>query len=312
MRAVVCMVLCFLFSDLYGQTSVYHPFPDSSAVWTIQSQACCANNCPGPPFPNPEIIDYNFSYFISGDTSVNGLTYSKIYKSGSAHAHCLFGTGIDNWTFFSNDYSGALRQDTALRTVYFLAAMSLQECLLYDFNLSVGDTLQGTCLLWGSECAVVTAIDSFAVGSNYRKKFLLSTNPPYEIIEGIGSTSGLLEPLCPFEYFGTLICFSRDGQTEFPDMITGCEIVSREPELPTYNNFTIEPNPMRSNVIIRIHPAFDAHKWKIYNMMGMELRSGIVDYKTVTIPRDNLPSGTYFISISGQKGFRYSQIFIAE
>ena len=66
--------LLLLFSTMLtlfanGQTSVYHPFPDSNAVWNIHFQLYCFANGTG---------DENYSITISGDTLINSQTYHKL------------------------------------------------------------------------------------------------------------------------------------------------------------------------------------------------------------------------------------------
>src|SRR5688572_13337561 len=168
MKNIITSILLLVVCGSQAQTNIYHPFPDSNAVWNVFASGCCTASCPGP-INDPVIDDFTFSYFISGDTLVNGLTYHKLYKSGSHHQHCVLGTSVDNWNFYNNVPAGVFRQDTAAKQVYKLASFN-QECLLYDFNLNIGDTLKGDCMNWGS-CAIVTSIDSVLVGGNYRTRY---------------------------------------------------------------------------------------------------------------------------------------------
>jgi hypothetical protein len=138
-------------------------------------------------------------------------------------------------------YRGAYRQNIPQKEVYFVEPFTNQECLLYDFKLGVGDTVTG-CYNPGS-CIIVSSVDSVLIGSNYRKRINLATNPPYSLIEGIGSTAGLLEPLCPFEYIANLICFSQNGQTLYPDTVTDCILTTQIPEIPEVEIASVHPNP---------------------------------------------------------------------
>ncbi len=52
-----------------GQTSVYHPFPDSNAVWNFHFQWYC--------FANGTADEY-YSITISGDTIIGSQTYHKL------------------------------------------------------------------------------------------------------------------------------------------------------------------------------------------------------------------------------------------
>ena len=69
---------------LMGQASVYHPFPDSGAVWRMQFGELCV--VPPPPL----VICYSDYQFIEkGDTLINGFTYAKVYREGY-WATCAF------------------------------------------------------------------------------------------------------------------------------------------------------------------------------------------------------------------------------
>src|SRR5688572_764341 len=100
---LILFLICF---SAFSQTSIYHPFPDSNAVWNMHTGGCCYATCSGPPPGDPYIIEHNFSRFLSGDTIVNGFTYAKMYESGSSHEHCAIGTSVNNWWFFNNNSVG--------------------------------------------------------------------------------------------------------------------------------------------------------------------------------------------------------------
>jgi hypothetical protein len=292
MKKILSIVATMLTLAAQSQTSIYHPFPDSNAVWAIQAQGCCVNNCPPPPLPNPVLDDYNFSYFIQGDTTISNI-YHKVYQSGTIHSHCAFGNFIDNWTTINTTYIGAIRQDIPSKKIYFYYSGTNSECLLYDFNLNVGDQVGNGCF---AECTMITSIDSVLVGNNYRKRFNLSSMN-YSIIEGIGSTSGLFEPICPFEYSGTLICFAQNGQTLYPDTSTSCNIVSSIDEATYSSSYSISPNPFNTFTTVQLSDAFVNSNLLIYNTLGKVVSQQIIFDKVVTISRNELNSGIYFLKV---------------
>ena len=312
MKKLLLLVATLTTLTAKSQTSVYHPFPDSNAVWNIQAQGCCVNNCPPPPTPNPQLDDYNFSYFIQGDTVISSNAYHKIYQSGTIHSHCAFGNFIDYWTTINQTYIGAYKQDTALRQVFFFYPSAIQECLLHDFNLSVGDSVGGGCLGF-SPCAIVSTIDSVLIGNNFRKRFNLSTAPPYSIIEGIGSTSGLLEPICPFEYYGTLICFSQNGQTLYPDTLTSCQLLTTIKNSTVKSTSTkVSPNPFHTSTTLELNADFKNSELKIYNTFGVQVRQVKIISQSTTINRDELLDGIYFFQAINKSGRTLNGKFIVQ
>jgi hypothetical protein len=280
---IIFILTCF---SAKSQTSVYHPFPDSNAIWNVSSQGCCWSDCPPPPTPNPVIDDFNFSYYINGDTVINSTLYHKVYQSGTVHHHCSFGNYVDYWESFSNYYA-AIRQDTALRKVY--VRDNSPERVLYDFNLSVGDSIEN--------CTAVTSIDSILIGSTYRKRLNIDGAFPYSIIEGIGSTSGLFEPLCPFEYWGTLVCFSQNGVTLYPDTLTECELITESSSAHAYKSIALSPNPFHVSTILYLKKAFKPGVLKIYSTLGSLVKEQIITSENTVITREGLSNGIYFVVV---------------
>ncbi len=303
MKTSLTLLSVIISVSAFGQTSVYHPFPDSNAIWNISAQGCCWTDCPPPPATNPVLDDYNFSYSISGDTIINSVAYHKLYKSGSVHTHCNFGNYIDYWNSF-NDYCGAIRQDTFLRKVYFSGSSS-SECLLYDFTSTIGDTIDRC------DCpATVTSIDSILIGSNYRKRFNLGQ---YSIIEGIGSTSGLLEPLCPFEYYGNLVCFSENEQTLYPDTTITCALLTTVKNISSpISKGTIFPNPFHTTATLELRTNFKTCELNFYNTLGEPVRHLKIISKTTIINRDGLEGGIYFYQVTNENGIWITGMLIIE
>ncbi len=313
LAAVIIGTSLFCSIQLQAQAT-YFSFPDSNAVWTEQAQGCCYNYCPPPPNPNPVLLDLSFSYYIQGDTIINGAACHKIYQSGITHEHCNFGNYINNWGVINNIYTGAYRQDITLKKVLFIYPGDTTQCLLYDFNLNVGDTINYGCNNWGG-CFIitVTSIDSILIGNTYRKRFNLSNFPSYSLIEGIGSTSGLLEPICPFEYFGTLICFSQNGQSIYPDTTTICQIITETNEGHHKPGMVISPNPASDKINISF-PATASENVtiKIYSITGeivLEEENIYPDligkskapFSNFQLPISNFQNGIYFLSVQTEK-----------
>ena len=290
-----------------SQTYVYHPFPELNAYWTVDAQGCCASNCPPPPNPNPVLDDFSISYYLQGDTVIDNDSYHKIHRSGTVHSYCAYGNYIDEWSIIDDEYMGAYRQDINLKQVFFISPFG-EECILYDFSLNPGDTLDYGC----QNCpAVITSIDSVLVGNNYRRKFNLSTS--YSIIEGIGSTSGLLEPLCPFEYFGTLICFVQDEQTLYPDTTTTCELITRVKEIKSSLSMSFSPNPFYTQTTLKTNRVLKNATLKICNVFGQEVKQmNNINGQLITLTRGSLPGGMYIILLIEDNKTVSSGKFIAQ
>jgi len=232
MKKSVLLFFLMLTLNGHGQTSVYHPFPESNATWNVEW-----NN-------GWSVCIEDFSYTFSGDTVIANVTYHKI------NTPSIQNLGICN-TIQQEGYKGCIRQDTSSRKIYYVAPDSAAEELLYDFNLQVGDSVQGFLRF---NCFTITLavidIDSILIGTNYRKRWTTGTAIPYNpynhIIEGIGFETGLLQQ-CPESQtdipFFSLLCFEQDGITLYPDTLTNCHLIDGIKNLLSASQTEVFPNP---------------------------------------------------------------------
>jgi len=201
---IASILLFFLFIQCYsikGQTNVYHPFPDSNAVWGM-SAGCTDVNCG----------DYAYiKYYYEGDTIIEGFDYKKVVceflplTSGNC---CIVPGGLG---------AGCLRQDTVAKKVYWRDQWMNTDTLWYDFSLNVGDTLNSFLNdPWNPK--TVLSIDSVLVGESFRKRFNIDTSIfrneyTYSIIEGIGGTDGFsgYHENNAWQFGSSLTCFSENG-----------------------------------------------------------------------------------------------------
>ncbi len=228
-----------------AQVSVYHPFPDSNAVWGMTA-SCTDWNCGTYRY----IQDY-----MAGDTVIDGNAYTIIAQSVSGDFEGC------SCTIPEDLGAGFLREDTAARKVYWRFPSATSDTLLYDFTLEVGDTLGG---LYGNTglCAqgifTVQYIDSILVGNSYRKMIVFQGGPcnPTAIIEGVGSTNGLTAcytiptsfsiRLDCFTVADTLLYSAPCGPTQIScgDLPSGVQGVA----WPVAEPIAFHPNPMASVV----------------------------------------------------------------
>lgn len=220
------LLFCFYLTTLLaiGQTSVYHPFPDNNAVWNFHFQANC--------FSMGDGNDY-YSINFSGDTLINSQTYHKLTTPFVE----TYSTGSCSGTL--TGYKGAIRQDITAKKVFIVPPTETTEELLYDFNMQVGDTVKGYIATIYPPADTVISIDSVLVGSTYRKRWNINNCYNIYIIEGVGSTYGLLEisPDCMFDHADySLTCFQQNGRPLYPDTITNCEPILSMPIINHFDN----------------------------------------------------------------------------
>lgn len=277
----------------------YFPFPTDSARWKV-SYGSGALGCP--------TLVAEYQYEIIGDTIISSVTYKKISRTGYTNNIFCY---PDDW-----GYIGCIREDTNKR-IYFRSPIVNYDTLLYDFNLAVGDTLSGFLCNYCSDSIYVSSIDSVLVGSSFRKRYNLSSPPQcgaggISIIEGIGSTRGLIDLLPSFESGSWLDCFAQNGQTLYPDTTTFCPILIESVAEPEEVKWSGYPNPATDEITFQS----EAYSGNL-NITITNLTAQIVRFENIsamnsgfTISRNGLESGIYFIEISDEQG-RTSRIKFA-
>ena len=278
-------LICFLsFISISALCQTYIPFPDSNAVWKVDH----FNNplqCPPSGFCG------NFQYGYFGDTLINGIIYKKL-------AYCAN---------VQSCYLGALRQDKQNKKIYFIIDGLMQEELLYDFSLTIGDTLPVNYVSVYDTCYVISQ-DSIQLANVYHKTLLCncpsSAFNQVTLIEGIGSNFGLIEGFVIFEPWSSLNCFSGDNGLIYIDttQFTNCnDLTSLSPlNLDKKHLLEIFPNPAEFNQTININFSQNIkYTLNIYNEFGQLIKSEEIDSltKPFDINTSELGKGIFIINI---------------
>jgi hypothetical protein len=252
-----------------SQTSIYRTFPANYGYWLYQYY----DGGPCRPCDGPE-------YILTGDTVLSGVTYKKI--------------------FYYGNYAGALRESS--KVIYFVPDTSATEYVLYDFNISIGDTIIHP--FGGSSCSndtlYVSSTDSILCSDGYHKTY--SFQPFSSIwIEGIGSRSYLLAPLeilcvSPNDF---IECMINDTVFNYPSNMTSC-ILAASNLNSTELDFFIYPNPSDGNFTID----FNENKFTEINISDP---AGKIIYHEQSnnqskITISNLKTGLYYLTATEKNG----------
>ena len=158
---------------------------------------------------------HNYYIHFNGDTIVNGSRYLKVFQSTDS-------------LYSDDEFMGLMYEDTINQEVYFRDPEG-NEGLIYDFSVSVGDTITIiNCCYNYEQVLVCNAIDSLIIDEQFKKRFSFSINYAARYIddvwiEDIGSMNGILYPgvmlaggfrefLC-YKYNDTLIYTNPIHQT---------------------------------------------------------------------------------------------------
>lgn len=278
----------------YSQTNIYFPLPTQNTIWREYAGGLCGSYC------------QDYQNFTAGDTLIGGKSYTKIWQSGYMIGTNYYGycTGIVAW-YYSYLYK-AIRNDSVNKKVYVFNFFNNTETLLYDFNLQLGDTVPVS-----FSSGYVSAIDSVLVGSNYHKRFTISevnhSLMDQYLIEGIGSTSGLLNRVtfC-FECCVDLGCVKQDGNTIY-QWIGPCTIIQG-----TSNNLVpdfsckISPNPCEGFVKLHFYPQLENVSFRLYNELGQILFQRYNLSNEEVIDLSSLKPGFYYYNVCNSNKVNYS------
>lgn len=235
-KFIVLLFFSLFFKNGFAQTP--YPFPDDSAFWRVDYWEAPPFQCTGF---TATIASYQYTY--NGDTLINGFNYKKILKSGNIFfPSCYPGSPLG--------YQGAIRDDSIAKMVYLVLPGNSTDTVLYDYNLSIGDTVRSylkqlTPLIE----YIVTAIDSQMIGGDYRKKWILTPSCPSCLnayyIEGVGNLYGLLDSYYQNESGSLLLCFSVNSQPLYYDAgnPNSCTIVKVGYQ-DKFSNALLSPNPV--------------------------------------------------------------------
>lgn len=269
MKKILILAFVFLTMLSFGQTSVYRPFPTTYGNWVYQYF---------DDFGVPTSLYSNYTLF--GDTVISSVTYKKI-SNGS--------------------YMGALRESS--RRIYFIPDTSATEYLLYDFNLTTGDTIFSPFggALCSNDTVVLTQIDSALASDGYHRQMRWSPFGSVNWIEGIGSYFYLFAPndIACLSGNYRLSCMTSDTSFIYPAGSSSCVLfVSSQDRQPP--GISIAPNPSTGSFIVNFNNA------EIIEIIITDLQGKIILQQRTTnqtqIKIDNLKSGVYFITAIDSRG----------
>ncbi|MEI6434062.1 MAG: hypothetical protein WCP32_04390 [Bacteroidota bacterium] len=289
MKRLLFAVLTFAAASFtWGQS--YHPLVETGKVWST-----IHNYFPG-------LIPYSDYVKFQGDTTINGLTYKKVWRSVDALQ--------STWTS-----DGFIREDNSRHVYYMTWAGGPANNLLYDFSARTGDTVNlfydpmgiyfivdsvdNTTLLTG-ETRSRLFLSAYAVGG-----FLLG----HDIwVEGMGSLFGVLQSgSCALVGDNpALLCFhENDTLKYFLNGFSTCFVTTGTGERLANDIFIrVFPNPTTGQLSIRVYdPATLPLKVIFSDPAGKKILEKTLVNEVSEVDLTGHPSSTeVFYSISGSGG----------
>lgn len=275
MKKTLRIGLCFCIVLLSNSSLAFIPFPFNNAVWKYGRYDF---SCPGMGNYCGQIV-----YKFLGDTTISGRNYNKLYSSSFPDTNYL--------------YTAALRQDSINGNIYIVMAngqCNSADTLLYNFNLSLNDTINQCIYFLGQLYTTIQEIDSVNLGGQWRHRIKLSDNNNSNLIEGIGSTSGLIGPWNGWlGGYLLLECFELNGTAIFP--YSSCFSTSAENPI---QEAVMEPVINSGKLLLRIPSSQSFSNAELYSITGQYISSLKKEGSFFTCDIEMIPSGMYIIRVS--------------
>jgi hypothetical protein len=286
MKTITCLSIFLLLSVSAIKAQQYFPFVEESKIWSELNMFMEYI----PPYP---LTLTTMSFKLEGDTSWNGLTYKNLYT-------CDSDPTTSDWTIGS-DYLYREEAGKVLRVNLW----SVQEEVVYDFNLNVGDSIYVDSA-YTHAYAHVTLVDSIIIDGAYHKQ--IHFDSPTDIwVEGLGS---LHSPFNPIQYafiyptgFQLLCVTNQNGNIYMNPSYHQCYIdttyITGLPiQSPSKSKLVVISNPMHAFSQVKIEGKPDQfEKFVLFNSRGNIIKIGSIKDNTFILKRDNLPSGIYILKV---------------
>lgn len=278
---------------VFGQ--ITNHFDNLDSKWNV------AKTYPNGNLQNPNFVATTTTvYGFQGDTLINGNLWFKLYSTSDS--------------LFQNNlvFKGLTRTDN--NRVLFLDP-SNQLDTLYDFNISLGDSVLFNLYGQFPEKIPVINIDSIQINGQFYRRFHFAEPTiinAFDLlsevwIEGIGSVHGPIFTNFPIKF-----------STEIPDSLILTCTYSNSQQLwqhPSYNScyinmvlgldnktktdLTIYPNPVQDIIKLNL-TKLDNYEINIYNSSGQKLIQKTISSDVLTIDLTSLNDGIYFITVDNK------------
>ncbi len=282
-QVAITSIILLISSQVSSQSA---KFPTDSAIWQ-----CYHNYTPDQCYN--AIYDYRYT----GDSLIGGVHYSKVISEGYSGGCFILG------------YEGALRYDSVNNIVFIILPDSINEQVLYDFNMQIGDTINGP--FHQNDVYQVVSIDTVVYAGISRKRWmfgsLMNTNP--YIVEGIGNIEGLFTPLDRIQEMYSLVCFSYKSFSLYPDSNYVCQTFDEIKNVERDFNLNIYPNPIHDEALFVLQNCL-IQSVKLYNILGENIFSVNVNTHEFRFNRSNLPNGIYYSIVHSENRDFKNLIFI--
>ncbi|HYV92542.1 MAG TPA: T9SS type A sorting domain-containing protein [Chitinophagales bacterium] len=259
-----------------------------------------------------EICDYSGAdrYFFEGDTSFSGVHYKIIrsYKIINVNpGPFCYPYEVEPTSTYVSSF---LREDTLAKKVFIYCCGSYpfgHEELLYDFSLSVGDTLDSPYPGMGLTL-VIDSIGTVTLLDGSQRKIFYPTNNQFfdylYYIEGIGGSGGLFFPLPEgIGFWESPTCITENGNLLWLNEIWNyCVPVAGIENNDDNPQFSISPIPFHNEISFQSDVVIS--EVKIYDIVGRAVFEKYYssEIQSCYINVSGLSDGVYFMEATCKDG----------
>ncbi len=297
-RVRLYTLLVLFIVPFYGNSQVNEYFLNNP-VWKVSSSCQVGLPC----------VRYDeYNYYVNGDTLINGFTYVKVFKKGTYNFNWFSSppappTCVGYFSYINIVPDFYLRSDN--KEMYILFDGNPSETLLYDFDLSVGDTLPVTYNSLSNN-VVVTGIDSLYTPYGYRKRFAISGPNTWstELLEGIGHNLGLIETMDGVLECGwNLECYSLNDTAWYPATGPTCNMNVGLVENIVLNPVKVFPNPMNDRTVFTWNTNWNDVSLTVFNSAGIVVEEvSVINNGNYELLRGSLMQSVYFYQLQNSIG----------
>lgn len=300
MKKLYSLIVLFLLSSATIKAQTYVPFIENSKIWSV------ANILYYYPIPGYRIITTQSYQFMNDTTSWNGKTYQTLYGTTSNPEQ-------GNW---NEDFWYGYREDNM--KVYKSEIYSDVEELIYDFSLTVGDSVYVDSVYYSYNFTHVISVDSVLINGSFRKRIQFD-DPPEVWIEGMGSLQSPFNPIrwCMQMGAETLLLCVNDStgnlymNPEYNNCYLDTTITHQKEYGSGCSEVIIRSNPMHESAVIYTGTnKTEFTSYNLYNSSGLLVREEMIRNVEFTLYRRNLPAGIYLLQLIGSNQIRNLRIII--
>jgi hypothetical protein len=298
-------ILCLVTISLYTNSQGYHKLIRTNTYWDVF-------------YLNQFWYDaIDKIYFTGIDTIFDGKHYklSREYPYEAVNPGNLIPPFIIDTT--STPTNTFLREDTILKRVYIYDEyLNPNDQIIYDFSLSVGDTLHSDyCTDQFGNHLTLTFIDTVTLlNGEIRKRFNFqgSTYSYYGYyIEGIGGDQGLFSPIVPaFEQNEQLgyFCVSQNGINLWGDQCNWYFVGVNKPNEDLM--ITIFPNPAHDKINVTLSRKLSITDFIISDIWGTEILHENLSHPNNLISISPITPGIYIYQLKSGQFIKQGKIII--